>query len=136
MFLLGLLFINSESVAGSGAGGRIQVENQTGENISVTWSGVGCAGGYKYITLVCQGAEISPGGEYSYGYNWGVTETWLNIATQGADIKVHRCLEILLDVLENECTFEHHTVDTDAWKTDICVLTKEGNFNYRLVCRR
>lgn len=120
--------------AGSGAGGIIRVKNETDKEIWVTWSGTGCAGTAGSITLVCEDSFIKGGKERTYKYNWGVTDTWLNISIAG-DKKHNFCYAVYEGTMKHLCIVNHYEVDTKAWKTDVCVIkNREGKDKYVINC--
>ena len=68
----GILTLSLNSYAGSGAGGIIRVINQTGGDLYVTWSGIGCFDIVQQLWTVCEDAKISSNQSQTYKYNWGL----------------------------------------------------------------
>lgn len=127
-----------ENLKGSGVGGIIEIDNQTISNLYVTWSGTGCAGVTEGLSLVCETATIPSEASSAYGYNWGVTTTWLNVATSiDSAADVHPCSSPLPPEQNEACIFDHYVVDTKANKTDRCVITKSASTKkYNIACNR
>ena len=115
--LTSLLFASMQVQAGSGAGGIISFKNNTSENIEVNWGGWGCAGVRGGLSLSCQDAVIGSKRKATYSYNWGVTDTWINIGIY-SDKYTHACAH---GGNEN-CLYNHRIVRTKGWKKDRCTL--------------
>ncbi len=128
--LMGIILISSSQVnyaddkpldsivRGSGAGGTITIMNNTLHDIYVTWSGSGCAGATWGLDLVCEKAKFTrytPYQRQTYKYNWGVTGTWVNIAsaiehTNKPIGDLHPCSD--MSGMQDACIFDHKSVTT------------------------
>ena len=105
-------------VRGTGAGGTITIMNNSDHDVYITWSGAGCAGSTWGLTLVCEKAKFTryiPYQRQTYKYNGGVTETWVNVATdlQHTDKPIgdiHPC-SVMSD-MKDACVFDHKDVTT------------------------
>lgn len=133
------LIISCISVSYADAG-RIIVINRSGIDLMVTWSGTGCWKQEVKLNLVCTHATLSNNITGDYAYPWGVTTTWLNIGiagkgTTGATINMHPCSYAATAEMDQYCLFDHHVIDTDAWKMDECTITRENDV-FALTCRR
>ena len=111
-------------IAGSGAGGIITIKNNSTSEIEVTWSGVGCALYWGGISYACNGEYLNSGEEYTYRYNWGVTNTWVNVGIAAHYDVDHPCLDN--DTGEGGCLAADKDIDTDAWETDYCLVHDWG----------
>jgi hypothetical protein len=122
-------------VEGSGAGGAIVVYNDTYDIMDVTWSGAGCFGAAEGLTLVCETRKIQPRSSALYGYNWGVTETWINVGRLVDSSGFHPCSAI--SPSKGACIADHKVVDTESGSTNECTVsstvTKKQVF-YSLEC--
>ena len=134
VFLTSLIFMSYIGVsnAGSGAGGAITFVNDTNEDMHITWSAVGCAGINADLTFVCQASLVAKHDSKNYKYNWGVTDTWLNVGLHKQ--YSHPCSSG--KAKNSDCKFEHYIVGTTAWKTDICTIKKWENEHYSITCIR
>ncbi|MBA5248301.1 MAG: hypothetical protein FE834_02010 [Gammaproteobacteria bacterium] len=126
----------NETPIKSGAGGIIEVVNKTYSDLYVTWSGVGCAGIHEGLSLVCETGTIPPRGNQTYGYNWGVTTTWINIGTDIGTDGTHPCSPLASTFLAQACIYNHHVIDTDAHKVDRCTVTYSKAKGYHMDCER
>ncbi|GFO72875.1 hypothetical protein BJAS_P3411 [Bathymodiolus japonicus methanotrophic gill symbiont] len=107
-------------VRGTGAGGTITIMNNSGHDAYITWSGSGCAGAAWGLTVVCEKAKFTrytPYQRQTYKYNWGVTRTWVNVATaldhsNKAIGDIHPCSA--MSTIKDACVFDHKVVDTYA----------------------
>ncbi|MBY0378846.1 MAG: hypothetical protein K2P99_00425 [Burkholderiales bacterium] len=110
--------LSGYAFAGSGAGGIIRFVNSSDTPVSVTFSGVGCAGVYYDLTLVCQSEDsIAPGNEVTYKYNGGVTETWVNVAADQISWNTTSNPCAYGSTPDRQCYRDHATVKTKAHKT-------------------
>ena len=86
IFISSVMLTVSSAYAGSGAGGQIRFYNDSNKTVSVVFEGLGCFGGYWGDTLVCESySNVFPGEIKEYKYNWGVTTTWISVATKFHD---------------------------------------------------
>ena len=139
--MAGILTLSFNAHAGSGAGGIIQVINRTGGDLLVTWSGIGCAE-WTFDTMgaVCERSTIPSNQSQTYSYNWGTTETWLNIGlTPPAEYignGVHPCAPSAIQYhgLARKCIADHHTVSTNANEVNTCTVTQNENNTYTTSC--
>ncbi len=115
MFILPLGLLSSKAMAGSGAGGQIRFFNDSSVPVSVTFSGVGCAGIYKGLTLVCDTKVVQPRENAEYKYNFGVTGTWVNVqATDGYNTWV-TWAPCSVSGNSELCFLNHKVISTSAW---------------------
>ena len=108
VFLVAISIFSISAQAGSGAGGIIKIINNTDVTLKVGWGGLGCFGSYFPFNMICEGMDLEPNQEYTYSYNWGVTETWINAETGG------------------ELVLWEYLISTDAWETDECRLIRKS----------
>jgi len=136
--MTGILALSFNAHAGNGAGGIIRVINQTGGDLYVTWSGVGCAGYEQELTVVCEIATIPSNQSQTYGYNWGVTTTWINVGTemdvdeQNENEPVHACAST--SEIPKKCIANHHVVSTNANDTNVCTIIQNEDNTYTTNC--
>ena len=133
LILISLLLGSIQVQAGSGAGGAITFVNETDEEMHVIWSGAGCAGIVANMLFVCEREFIPKHETRNYKYNWGVTDTWLDVGLNNQ--YEHPCL-FNGKFKNKDCKFNRFKVDTTAWKTDICTLKKSKDSEYSLTCKR
>ena len=67
---------------------------------------MGCSDVVDSLIFVCEAGNIPKGKEQVYGYNWGVTSTWINVKRVG----------------EESYPFRHVKVKTSAWSTNVCSI--------------
>lgn len=115
MILLPLALLSGEAMAGSGAGGQIRFFNDSSVPVSVTFSGVGCAGGYYGLTVVCDTEVVQPGKNTEYKYNWGVTTTWINVQAPYGDNTWKTWAPCSSSGSSSLCFLDHKTISTNAW---------------------
>lgn len=108
-------------VKGNGDGGIIRVINKTDSLLDISWSGEGCLANIQDMYEVCAAVDVPPAGEYTWGYGWGGTITWLNIGIKPSDRLPHPCAQSAYS--EEKCLFDHMNVDTTAHKLMVCTLT-------------
>ncbi|MCU7888904.1 MAG: hypothetical protein KZQ59_12320 [Candidatus Thiodiazotropha sp. (ex Lucinoma aequizonata)] len=106
MFLL----VASPAKAGTGAGGIIKVINQYDETILLQYRAAAC---FPY----CESVVLPPGYYFTYGYNWGVTTTWVTIVSLNYSPGTDKYFYLRRDVTTH-----------GGWTTE-CVLKSPSDFN-------
>jgi hypothetical protein len=107
-----MVAVSPLAIGGSGAGGKIRVYNNSSKTIHVTFSGWGCGGVINQISRACASKTISPGGKGEYKYNWGVTTTYITIASNKVGW-VTKKEGLLGNVTYNPCVSPSSYQDTD-----------------------
>lgn len=114
MFTLPLALLSGEATAGSGDGGQIRFFNDSSVPVNVTFSGVGCAGAYYGLTLVCDTEIVQPGKSAEYKYNWGVTTTWINVQARPGEHTWKTWAPCSPSGSSKLCFLNHETISTNA----------------------
>lgn len=117
--LLFALVLSPYVYAGSGAGGEIKFFNDSDKHVSITYSGVGCAGWFYGLTLVCESyTDIAPHRSILYKYNGGVTTTWVNVMAAKDDWSKYDQDSAPCGPQPNKkgCFADHHDVSTTAYE--------------------
>lgn len=121
---------------GGGAGGIIKIINNSDYDVHATWSGTGCTKVAEGLSLVCATGTIASGNESTYGYNWGVSTTWLNIGNELGTDGTHPCSPLASEFLAKGCIFDHRDVDTKADDVSTCTISGMiARRNYEMSCR-
>ena len=114
MFTLPLALLSGEAMAGSGDGGQIRFFNDSSVPVNVTFSGVGCAGVYYGLTVVCDTENVQPGKSAEYKYNWGVTTTWVNVQAPSGENTWKAWAPCSSSGSSRLCFLDHKTISTNA----------------------
>lgn len=121
MILLSSL-VFSTAYAGSGAGGKVRIINNSNEDIDVIWGGFGCFDVLGDVLFSCNREVIKKSSEKRFNYSWGVFNKWVSIGKMplyGAKSTNHACGEVFNSDNKN-CLIKKRKMRTKSWETTTC----------------